>query len=141
MKYTATNLILAAAIALAASTTVSAQGLLKAEIPFAFQVSGTVMAPGTYLVKSYAAESRFQLSNLDTRRSVLALPLAGNDAPKAWRAAGQPKLEFASSASGYVLSRIWTANGAPAKVFSRPRKHEGEPTQIATVPMYAAATR
>ncbi len=141
MKYTATNLILAAAISLAASTTASAQGLLKADIPFAFEVSGTVMPPGTYLVKSYEAESRFQLSNLDKRRSVLALPVGGTDAPKAWRVADQPKLEFVSSGSGYVLSRIWTDNGAPAKFFAAPKKHAEEPTRIATVPLYSARAR
>jgi hypothetical protein len=65
MQSSTINLMLATAALMVASTVASAEDL-KIQIPFAFQASGKVMAPGTYILRGSQDESHFMLSNVQS---------------------------------------------------------------------------
>jgi hypothetical protein len=92
MKRTAFRIMIAAAAAMAAGATASAQRL-KAEIPFAFHAAGARMQPGTYWISVSQGTSQFvRIANAESGRKVLALPQA--TASQARLAETKPALTF-----------------------------------------------
>ena len=138
MKNFTTRMTIAAAALVAAAGMASAQ-TMKAEIPFAFQVSGVVLAPGGYEVSLQYTPSGshlLQFRNSDSRRSVLAMAVGAEDPHKDWTAAGGPKLSFVCGASQCSLAETWNAQpGEPAYRFSTPKLGKDEPRRVAVVPM------
>jgi hypothetical protein len=104
MKHTAFRIMIAAAAAMAAGATASAQSL-KAEIPFAFQAAGARMQPGTYWITVGEGTSRYvRITNADTGRKVLALPQVA--APPTGLAEPQPALTFTCADQRCELSSM-----------------------------------
>jgi hypothetical protein len=105
MKRTALRMMIAAAAAMAAVATASAEGL-KAEIPFPFEAAGARMQAGTYWVSLNTRSNgpAVQISNVDTRKSVLALSYV-NSSPSTLRES-EPVLTFTCTSARCVLSSI-----------------------------------
>jgi hypothetical protein len=105
MKRTAYRVMILAAAAVAAVTTVSAQNM-KAEIPFPFQAVGARMQPGSYSIQFTNTGSTAVLSiyNQDTRKGILALPRVANSPTRP--AYVNPVLTFACTDGHCVLSSL-----------------------------------
>ena len=106
MKLTALRLSIAAATMLAAASTASAQKL-TAEIPFAFEVSGVRMQPGSYSVTwpSPGTSTRLvRIYNESDRRAVAAIPLSAST--PLWPEAKRPALTFACADGRCTLAAM-----------------------------------
>jgi hypothetical protein len=113
MKQLTRNSMLAAAVAVLAVGSASAQ-TLKADIPFTFHVAGAVMAPGTYAVVNASSTAKFvTLRNVETKNSVLAM-YRSVDPAKELKARGTPAIQFECADAQCALREIWTATGIPA---------------------------
>ena len=113
MKSFTTNCLIAAATLLVAAGGASAQ-TLKAEIPFAFRVGGTLMKPGPYTVTRPNMNTQvLRLSHLDGGGSAMFMVVPHN-ANKDWIATGTPKLAFACVDGQCSLSRIWDGESRDA---------------------------
>ena len=133
MKSLPTKTMLAAAALVVATGAASAQSL-KADIPFAFRISGTVMVAGTYEVNTTGDGSgsrMLRLWNADTHQSVLALPSYLNLNTK-WD--GAAKLVFECGGGPCALIEVW--NGSPSiYTFIRPKRGRHEETYLAVIPL------
>jgi hypothetical protein len=129
MKRNTLSLTIAAVAMLAAAGTASAQNM-KAEIPFAFQASGTRMHPGAYSVhlSSAASGSIVQIVNEDEGRTVMALTRWTNTAWTPIPTAAV--LSFACTNGNCELSSLRNDNGT---VYSFATGKKSPETRIATV--------
>ena len=124
MKYMAA----AAAAMIMTAGVVSAQSLMKAEIPFAFSAGGKVVEPGTYLVgvlSGLNSNRVLHVVNTDTRRGHLLLSRSHGDAPARWIAGRVPKLGFDCTTGACILSQVWFGYGN-AYQFYGPKTRGGE---------------
>jgi|SRR5689334_13529801 hypothetical protein len=111
MKTFTMNLMLAAAIMTAASTTLSAQ-TYRAEIPFSFRASTAVLPAGTYEFRTTGVQPILMMRNVDPAKGNVLLHLSvPHDAPAAWRATGRASLGFACTDRGCRLREVWTGAG------------------------------
>ena len=135
MKRLTTRWIIAAAAVAVAAGSASAQ-MLKADIPFTFQVGNATMAPGTYSVSVNGNSSLryLVLRNVDTHASALA-QYSDGDVSRDWKARGTPMIRFACSGPRCSLLEMWAGFGGPALQFRGPKAaHDGE-TRIADIRM------
>lgn len=132
MKSLPINLMLATAVMMVASTAASAEDM-KANIPFAFQAGGKVLAPGKYMIRSTSGESHFVLTNLESFESVILLPRGLQDPKREWTAADTGVLQFACSAGDCALKQIWTHRTFPAHEFPTPKTLDGKSTSLAVI--------
>ena len=99
-------ILLASAIGFAGAAA-SAQ-TLKAEIPFRFQTSNTLMPPGSYTVSRLSANAPvITLSNWQARKSVIVMASGKLGTPYD----GRPRLTFRCAGENCALSEIWGATG------------------------------
>ena len=131
MKSFTTYILAAAAMAVAAGSA-SAQNMLKAEIPFAFQTGKTIMQPGEYQV-SLAQHNIIRLYNVDARKAVFASARAESDRDKAW-ADGKPRMAFECSAGTCALLALYTGQSDSALRF-RGLESKGGDAHVAMVPL------
>ena len=131
-NFTKNFMIAAAALAVAAGGA-SAQSL-KADIPFAFQVRGKVMAAGTYRVDQIGSAEIYRFRNNNDGQAVLVLPAAKHDPRKEWKADGDAKLAFECGPAGCALTELWDGTGRPSYTFHRP-KNVDMGTRVAIVTM------
>jgi len=120
MKRFMTKWMLSAAVTVLAAGSASAQ-ILKAEIPFTFQVGDAVMAPGSYLVilSQNAGERHLVWRNVGTRESALA-QYSPEDVTKAWKVRGTPLVRFECSGARCALRELWAGFDMPAYRFRSP---------------------
>jgi hypothetical protein len=97
MKNLTRNLIIAAAV-LMMTTALSAQ-TLKADIPFAFYVTGKVMPAGSYTVdfRNLLASGLVPMRATQTGESAIAVRSALADAKEQWKEDGKARLVFSCS--------------------------------------------
>src|SRR6185503_8946918 len=79
MKRTTTYVATAAAALIITAGTASAQSLMKAEVPFAFNVGNKVVEPGTYrigIVSPMTSNVVLRVDNVDTKSTHMMLPQA-----------------------------------------------------------------
>ncbi|HYW42436.1 MAG TPA: hypothetical protein VE959_06240 [Bryobacteraceae bacterium] len=129
------NLMVAAAALVVTAGAVSAQ-TLKADIPFAFQVSGKVMPAGTYQVDYSRIQSdrTVLFRGVDNRYSALAIKTSTADAGRQWREDGRARLAFECGTSVCSLTGMWDGTSVFAYGLSHPRTVEMG-TRIAVVIM------
>jgi hypothetical protein len=135
-RLTMTSMVAAALFALAAGSA-SAQ-MLKAEIPFAFQMGQAIMSPGAYEVTVNALSRSVSIRNVDTKHSALAMYNL-TDPAKAWTA-GSATLQFVCSGGRCALGKLWTGSDYRAYFFHTPklaRDAEARITEIALTPVKA----
>ena len=109
------NLMIAAAALVLSASVVSAQTVLTADIPFAFQISGKVLPAGTYRVANTSNSGLpiFLLRNSEGQSAVV-MPVAANDPAKAWKSDRNPRLAFSCGSERCILLDLWTGGDAPA---------------------------
>ena len=129
MKQTVFRVMILAAAAVAAVTTVSAQNL-KAEIPFPFQAAGAHMQPGAYMIRFNQTGSGtvVQIYNQDNHAGVLALPRVASAPARPEYA--KPVLTFACTGSHCVLSSL---RNDESTVYGFAAGKTGSGTRIATI--------
>jgi hypothetical protein len=132
--------MLAAAALAVASTAASAQ-VLRAEIPFSFRTSDSVMPAGTYEVTGHNAGQWYQFHNLDTHTNTSLLTRAHRNAPKPWLKAGTPVLEFVCDEGRCTPNRIWTSRGDQAGEFFKQPAEDGKPARLALIRLVPATGR
>ncbi len=128
MKRLTNCMTTATAVLMMTAGAVSAQSILKAEVPFAFYVGGKVMEPGTIRVRLLGGNTSsvaLIVDNFNARRSYIVLPKSTGDAPKQWIASGVPKLGFDCSTGACILVQAWAGQGY-AYQFYRPKTRGGE---------------
>jgi len=130
MKSSTINLVLASAALLVASAAASAQ-TMKAEIPFPFEVAGTSMPAGTYILSSLNGELQFVLRN-DSHDSIFVKSQAGTDPQKEWRSSKAGVLEFVCG-DGCALTEIWTNLGHPAHNVGTSKAEAGRVHRVAVI--------
>ena len=132
-----TKYMMTAAAALVATAGVaSAQGVMKADVPFAFHVGSQVMEPGTIRVKVINANTEaMMINNYDAKRAYMVIPQALRDAPKSWVATGEAKLAFDCSTGTCFLTKMWYGSGH-AYDFYGPKTKSGE-TMLTEIVMKA----
>ena len=87
---------------LSASHSVSAQTMLKAQIPFPFRASGAYLPSGDYTV-SATSPSVFVIRNASTRQSVFLMQRYALDSRKS----SVPRLVFNCVERACALSQLW----------------------------------
>jgi hypothetical protein len=128
---------IAAAALVVVAGSASAQ-TYKADIQLTFRAGHTLMTPGSYQVSVVSGMSNIlQFHNLDTNRSVVLIPVLGEDAPKAWVAKGKPVIAFLCGGAGpCVLAGMW--NGVAQFQYKFPaRAARGEQLAEVLVPLKA----
>ena len=139
MKSMTTKMMLAAA-ALVVATGVASAEQYRADIPFAFHAGGKTLAAGTYELRVTAANQwMVVITNRDTLKSSLALPISTNDGRDHQPAGGAPTLTFVCGSSRCSLTQVWSGSGYPSLNFPQPRisKDERASTVVRTVKMNA----
>jgi hypothetical protein len=132
MKQTALRMTMAAVAMLASAGLASAQSM-TAEIPFAFVVGGARLQPGTYRVHvatTNGDHKLLQVSSLDNRRSILALPLWVS-----WTSrpgAADVVMSFACTDGKCELASV---RGLGEMIYNFPRSKGDHATRIAEVVM------
>lgn len=135
MKSFMVHSILAAAAVAALIGSASAQ-TLTAEIPFAFRAGQTLMAPGSYDVKTdrSGAVTVFYFHNADSHKSILLPTYYRTDPPKAWAADGHPRLSFECVETRCALRQIWMGD-SPAYAFRGPRHGADGALRLTEIPL------
>jgi hypothetical protein len=126
MKSMTTNMMMAAAALVVATGVASAQQY-RADIPFAFNAGGKMLAAGTYMLKvDSGTQWLLQITNRESQKSSLALPTARTDGRYNQPAGGAPTLTFVCGSSRCSLAQMWTGPERPALTFSQPRTGKDE---------------
>ncbi|HMC60104.1 MAG TPA: hypothetical protein VKJ01_13000, partial [Candidatus Solibacter sp.] len=131
MKNLTKNMTIAAAALMVAAGVAGAQ-TIKAEVPFGFRVTNTVMPAGSYWVSPTGRTGGvaiFKLTNEDTHRSVLTVPYA-NDTQKRGEAAAS--LTFECSGANCALVRVAPGSGQSYQIFKPKMEKDGD-TRLAVI--------
>ena len=101
------NLLIAAALALFATTAAVAQTVdLKANVPFSFTVNRATLPPGEYSLKSMDEQgTALAIRDLNSKTTNLVI----SNSCRSPKSASQTKLLFHRYGNRYFLSQIWTA--------------------------------
>ena len=129
MKRTTTYMATAAAALIMTAGTASAQGPVKAEVPFAFSVGNKVVEPGTYrigIVPRVNSNVILRVDNAATKSTQMMLPEASSHPSAKWMAAGKPRLAFDCGTGTCVLKQVWFGEDYPAYQLHGPKTHGGE---------------
>ncbi len=129
MKRTTIYMATAAAALIMTAGTASAQSLLKAEVPFAFNVGNKVTEPGTYrigIVSQATGNVILRVDNAGTKSTYMMLPQASSGPAAKWLASGAPRLAFDCSTGACVLKQIWFGENYPTYQLNGPKTHGGE---------------
>ena len=145
MKNVTTKLmIVAAALAAAAQLAPAQTEKMEAKIPFAFRISGKVLAPGTYQVRMLSQSSGGKLIVLNGKgQSYEALTFAypNGDAKAAWTASGNAILEFQCGVSRCALDQVWMGDpSVPAYRVPVPKLGKDEPVHTAEIVLQRVKT-
>jgi hypothetical protein len=129
MKNLTKNMMIAAAALVVAAGVAQAQ-TIKVEVPFSFRAAGTVMPAGKYWVgRSAVGVPIFQLINMDTHRSILAVPYETSD-----QKPGSPEASLTFECSGAHCALVKLANGTgKAYGFQHPSPGRDEDTRVAVI--------
>ena len=89
------------------ATSVYAQSLAKAYVPFAFNVGQRQLPSGTYEVKVDRVARSIMIRNIETKESTLSI--VGYESPRNT----ESKLVFHRVGNEYFLSQVWSGSGIP----------------------------
>ncbi len=120
MKSLIFNLVLAVTAVTLSSTLASAQ-TLKADIPFAFEAGGKVMAPGTYELRPNLVGTWFELLNKQSGDRARLTGYVREDPQAGWRGLPGGVFQFAcGDDGGCALRRIWQSGDYSAYELAQP---------------------
>jgi len=126
MKSLVTKLMFAAATLVAAGAA-SAQAM-KADIPFAFQAGGRVMAAGTYRVNLRGPAGTVVIKGESRNSAVIAQPITHID-----RKEHTAKLVFACGRGPCSLVQAWPGYAQDGLLFRTPKLHRNEEASLAVI--------
>ena len=126
MKSLTTKLTIAAA-ALFAAGAVSAQ-TMKADIPFAFQAGGKVMAAGTYRVDLRSHVGLVTIRGVGREGAVIAQPITHID-----RKEYTAKLVFVCGRGPCTLVQVWPGYAEDGLLFRSPKLDRNEEASFAVI--------
>ena len=126
MKNLTTKLMFAAA-ALVAAGAASAQSM-KADIPFAFQAGGKVMAAGTYRVDLRGPGGTVTLHGAGREGAVIAQPITHIDRKEA-----TAKLVFICGRGPCSLVQAWPGYSEDVLLFRPPKLNRNEEASLAMI--------
>jgi hypothetical protein len=133
-----TKLMIAAATVVVAAGTATAQ-TMKAEIPFAFRVSGKTMEAGSYRVSALSTNAGFKTYSLvGTKTYSVASPIAQRDPDKNWKSHGLPVLAFECAGDRCSLVGLWNGSSPSADQFARPKLGKNETARIVLIDLEGA---
>ena len=138
MKRLTNCMTTAAAVLMMTAGAVSAQSLMKAEVPFAFNAGGRVVEPGAIRVQVLSGNTGtvlLHVYNIDTKSAYLILPHARDAASPQWMANGLARISFDCSTGACFLRQVWFGEGAVYQI-PGPKTRGGEMllTEIAMKP-------
>lgn len=137
MRKKSASAILAAVFVGLFAGAAGAQDLVKATVPFAFEVRGKTLPAGTYEIRN--DEGLLFIWSTTTRAVafVLSHPADGRDP-----AGANPALVFTASDGAYVLTQVWEPEGDGLAVVppSTHARHATPETRTSTAPVVVAAT-
>ena len=127
MKRLTKYMAAAAAVLMMTAGVVSAQSLMKAEVPFAFSVGNKVVEPGTYQVGLVSGlnNSVLHVYNVKAGSGYLLVAQSRGDASRQWIASGLPRIGFDCSTGACILTKIWFGHGSAYQLY-RPKTKGGE---------------
>ena len=123
-----TTKLMIAAAALVAAGAASAQ-TMKADIPFAFQVSGKTMAAGTYQVDLRGNTGVVTVRSL-SHGSAMAKPITHKD-----EGDNTAKLVFTCVRGNCALAEVWPGYSNNGLLFSTPKVDRREVASLAVIPL------
>jgi hypothetical protein len=126
MKSLTTKLMIAAA-ALVTASAASAQ-VMQADIPFAFQAGGKVMAAGTYRVDLHGLGGTVIISDTQRQGVVTALPVTRADAKDT-----NAKIVFTCSRGLCTLLQVWPGANGTGLTFPAPKRNRDEEASLAVI--------
>ena len=130
-------------VALAAAAVSASAQTYKADIPMAFHAGNKWMEPGAYdlvVTRSFSGATSVLIRNQDSKDSTMLLPVAGSDAPKAWRAKAAPTISFGCTNRDCSLRQLWTAQSVSAYQFLSPRHASADRERMASVTLTLTRT-
>ena len=131
MKNLTKNTMFAAAALVIAAGMAQAQ-TIKAEVPFSFRASGTVMPAGEYRVtetSSMSGSRMFKLNHVDTNRSILAV---SHDSSEQKPGSPEASLTFECGGAHCALVQLAPGSGRTYR-FSQPKPLVDENTRVAVI--------
>jgi hypothetical protein len=97
---------------------------LKADIPFAFQVSGKAMPAGTYTFdySKLSTSNVIAVHSQETKAGGYVARTSTSDPNSEWKSDGQPKLQFECAGDGQcALTKAWTGGDSQAFNLAHPK--------------------
>jgi hypothetical protein len=128
-----TTKLMIAAAALVAAGAASAQTTMKADIPFAFQASGKLLAAGTYDVVLRGGDVNTVIIRRYNHDGVVAMPIDRKEGK-----AENAKLVFVCAHGTCSLSQVWSGSGSGLE-FKTPKLERGEQASLAVIPLRVGA--
>jgi hypothetical protein len=131
MKSLTNNMMIAAAALVVAAGVAQAQ-TIKAEVPFSFRAARTVMPAGEYWVSASISNGGIRivrLTNMDTHRSILAVPFEAQDRKPG---SAETSLTFECGGTHCALVQLAPGNGQ-AYSFQPPKLGRDEDTRVAVI--------
>ena len=115
--------------------TIGAAEIYKADVSMAFRAGDTQMTSGAYNFKvSYSAGiKQIVVQKADGSASAILLPTPGDDAPKAWRQEGKPKISFSCLDGACSLARFWNGQDVSTSDFPAPKLSAAEKERLAAI--------
>jgi len=126
-----TSKLTIAAVALVAAGAASAQ-VMKADIPFAFQAGGKVMAAGTYRVDLHGLGGSVVIQDANWHSSVMAMPVARIDG-RDGDSNGDAKLIFTCRHGVYTLAQAWPGTSGTGLKFYTPKTKRDEEATLSVI--------
>jgi len=118
-------------VVLAMATTLTAApaavGGARAEIPFAFHLSGKTFAPGVYIFESAPSRGIVTMTDPDGQRHMMLTSGLGD--PN--RPVFDPRLCFVRTHNGMMLDEVWMNAGFGGHKLHQPAPATGERVEIA----------
>jgi hypothetical protein len=129
-----TTKLMIAAAALVAAGAASAQTAMKADIPFAFQAGGKMMAAGTYEVNLRGPVGNMVVIRRYKHEAVFATPVNRKEGK-----VENAKLVFSCVHGTCSLAQIWPGASGSGLEFRTPKLARGEEASLAVIPLRVGA--
>jgi hypothetical protein len=130
MKSITNKLFAFAATAVFLGTTAFGQTTMRADVPFAFHITGGGVDAGNFVIQlqNGGTGKLLNLYNKDSRRAALAVTFQLSAKPGE---AIRPRLVFRCGDAGCALSEVWTAEGG----YGVPQRKPGAHEYLASIPL------
>ena len=123
-NFTMLSMFAVAALTVAAGSASAQTQIYKADIPMSFRAGRAVFTPGAYsfdVQMNAAGHYTLLIRRADAKLVAMIIPVAGWDAPKAWRDKGNPVLEFLCVGQACSLRQLYSGHDVTTIGFAVPK--------------------